>query len=378
MHRYKTVNTIGDGSYGIVTKATQVETGDTVAVKKMKRKFYNWQECMELREIKSLKKLTHTSIIKLKEVIRENDELFFIFEYMEGNLFQLMSGTQKSLPEGSIRSVMGQVFGGLGYIHKHGFFHRDLKPENLLVNNAECLHQPHQGELVVKLADFGLAREIRSRPPFTDYVSTRWYRAPEVLLRSTSYNSPIDMWAAGVIMTELYMMRPLFPGTSETDEIFKICSVLGTPTPQVWQEGHRLAGVMSFKFPQMVPTPLSTLVPTASNEALSLANQLLVWEPKKRLTAQEAQQHSFFAHHPGKPNTPGGMAILAGGGSSAGGASTAGSASVGPTGGYPHPSRQDDGGGSSDGHRQSVGAKEQPGARWYAEQGRSKRSSDYY
>eukprot|EP01062_Namystynia_karyoxenos_P080904 TRINITY_DN8795_c0_g1_i1.p1 TRINITY_DN8795_c0_g1~~TRINITY_DN8795_c0_g1_i1.p1 ORF type:complete len:381 (+),score=119.59 TRINITY_DN8795_c0_g1_i1:135-1277(+) len=380
MHRYKIVSTIGDGAYGLVMKAVQNETGDTVAVKKMKRKFYNWQECMELREIKSLKKLSHPNIIKLKEVIRENDELFFVFEYAEGNLYQLMSGTQKSLPEMSIRSVMSQVYNGLTYMHKHGFFHRDLKPENLLVNGGEVLHHPHQGEAALKLADFGLAREIRSRPPFTDYVSTRWYRAPEVLLRSTNYNSPIDLWAAGIIMAELYLMRPLFPGTSETDEIFKICSVLGTPTPQQWPEGQRLAAVMSFKFPQMVPTPLSTLIPAASNEALSLMNQLLVWDPKKRLTAQEAQQHSFFTSclHSAKPNTPGNLAPLGS------------TPSSGPTGGYPHPAaRQDDQQfcagqqamthAGADGMRQG-GAKpagEAPGSRWYQEQGR-KMSSDYY
>ena len=101
-----------------------------------------------------------------------------------------------------------------------GYFHRDLKPENLLCSGPEC----------VKIADFGLARETRSRPPYTDYVSTRWYRAPEVLLRSTNYNSPIDIWAMGCIMAELYTLRPLFPGSSEIDEIFKICAVLGTPS----------------------------------------------------------------------------------------------------------------------------------------------------
>ena len=277
----------------MVMKACQIETQDVVAVKKMKRKFYNWQECMELREIKSLKKLCHPNIIKLKEVIRENDELFFVFDFCDNNLFHLMSGFQKGFPEISIRHFMSQIFNALTYMHKHGFFHRDLKPENLLVNGSI----DNSRECVLKLADFGLAREIRSRPPFTDYVSTRWYRAPEVLLRSTNYNSPIDMWAAGVIMAEMYLIRPLFPGTSETDEIFKICSVLGTPTPQQWQEGHRLAQAMNFKFPQMVPTPLSSLIPVATNEALSLMNQLLVYEPKKRLTSNEATQHQFFTSY---------------------------------------------------------------------------------
>ncbi|GAA6111904.1 serine/threonine-protein kinase ICK-like isoform X1 [Tachysurus ichikawai] len=114
---------------------------------------------------------------------------------------------------------MYQILQGLAFIHKHGFFHRDMKPENLL-----CM-----GPDLVKIADFGLAREIRSCPPYTGYVSTRWYRAPEVLLNSTRYSSPIDQWAVGCIMAELYKLRPLFPGSSEIDTIFKICHVLGTP-----------------------------------------------------------------------------------------------------------------------------------------------------
>ena len=104
-------------------------------------------------------------------------------------------------------------------MHKHGFFHRDIKPENLLCNGPD----------LIKIADFGLARETRSRPPYTDYVSTRWYRAPEVLLRATNYSSPIDLWAVGCIIAELYTLQPLFPGRSEIDQIFRICSILGTP-----------------------------------------------------------------------------------------------------------------------------------------------------
>lgn len=116
------------------------------------------------------------------------------------------SGTKGGIPEEKIKSIMWQTLSGLAYMHKQGFFHRDMKPENLLM----------QGD-VVKIADMGLAREIRSRPPYTDYVSTRWYRAPEILLRSTTYNSPVDIFACGAIMAELFLLRPLFPGNNETD-----------------------------------------------------------------------------------------------------------------------------------------------------------------
>ncbi|XP_054671916.1 serine/threonine-protein kinase MAK isoform X4 [Grus americana] len=159
-----------------------------------------------------------------------------------------------------------------------------MKPENLL-----CI-----GPELVKIADFGLARELRSQPPYTDYVSTRWYRAPEVLLRSSIYSSPIDMWAVGSIMAELYTLRPLFPGTSEVDEIFKICQVLGTPKKSDWPEGYHLASAMNFRFPQCVPISLKTLIPNASNEAIQLMSDMLNWNPKKRPTASQALKYPYF------------------------------------------------------------------------------------
>uniref|UniRef100_A0A2R9ANN0 non-specific serine/threonine protein kinase n=1 Tax=Pan paniscus TaxID=9597 RepID=A0A2R9ANN0_PANPA len=266
MNRYTTMRQLGDGTYGSVLMGKSNESGELVAIKRMKRKFYSWDECMNLREVKSLKKLNHANVIKLKEVIRENDHLYFIFEYMKENLYQLMKD----------RYVFIHVF--------PCFFHRDMKPENLL-----CM-----GPELVKIADFGLARELRSQPPYTDYVSTRWYRAPEVLLRSSVYSSPIDVWAVGSIMAELYMLRPLFPGTSEVDEIFKICQVLGTPKKSDWPEGYQLASSMNFRFPQCVPINLKTLIPNASNEAIQLMTEMLNWDPKKRPTASQALKHSYF------------------------------------------------------------------------------------
>ncbi|XP_049621071.1 serine/threonine-protein kinase MAK [Suncus etruscus] len=284
MNRYTTMCQLGDGTYGSVLMGKSKESGELVAIKKMKRKFYSWDECMNLREVKSLKKLNHANVIKLKEVIRENDHLYFIFEYMKENLYQLMKDRNKLFPESVIRNIMYQILQGLAFIHKHGFFHRDMKPENLL-----CM-----GPELVKIADFGLARELRSQPPYTDYVSTRWYRAPEVLLRSSVYSSPIDMWAVGSIMAELYTFRPLFPGTSEVDEIFKICQVLGTPKKSDWPEGYQLASLMDFRFPQCIPINLKTLIPNASNEAIQLMMEMLNWDPKKRPTASQALKHPYF------------------------------------------------------------------------------------
>lgn len=211
MDKYKVLNKLGDGTYGKVSKAVNKKTNEVVAIKIMKQKFYTWEECMNLREVKSLRKINHDNVVKLKEVIRQNNDLYFVFEYCDENLYQVQKANNNVMDIKDIKSIMYQIMSGLSHIHKNGFFHRDMKLENVLMIEGK-----------VKIADFGLAREIRSKPPYTDYVSTRWYRAPELLLRSTTYNSPVDIFAAGCILAELLLGRPLFAGTSEGDQLMKV------------------------------------------------------------------------------------------------------------------------------------------------------------
>ncbi|XP_053203284.1 serine/threonine-protein kinase ICK-like [Panonychus citri] len=284
MNRYVMLSQLGDGTYGTVLLAQRLETGEKVAIKKMKKRYYSWEECMNLREVKSLQKLSHPNLVKLREVIREDNQLYFVFEYMKENLYQLIKDREKPFAEPVIRNIMYQILDGLNFMHKHGFFHRDIKPENLLCNGPE----------LIKIADFGLAREIRSRPPYTDYVSTRWYRAPEVLLRSTNYSSPIDIWAVGCIMAELYSLQPIFPGRSEIDQIFRICSVLGTPDKREWTEGYQLASSMNFKFPLMSSINLESAIPNASSGAIDLMVNMLKWNPSNRPTVTQSFRYSYF------------------------------------------------------------------------------------
>jgi len=286
MEKYKKIKDLGDGSFGIVYKAINTETGEIVAIKKMKRKFNNWEECRNLREVKSLIQLTHPNIMLLKEVLKVKDELYLVFEYLSQNLFQTyeeLKASGKTFTEDQIKSIVYQCAQALAYMHKNGFFHRDLKPENILVHRDKA-----------KLADFGLAREIRSRPPYTDYVSTRWYRAPELLLKSTNYNSPVDIFALGCIMGELYMSHPLFMGSSELDQMYKICSTLGTPTRESWPDGYKLASQIGFNFPQFNPVSLSSMIPNASPEAINLLQRMLQFDPQKRITAAQMLQHPYF------------------------------------------------------------------------------------
>lgn len=283
MDRYKVIKEVGDGTFGSVWRAINKQSGEVVAVKKMKKKYYSWEECMNLREVKSLRRMNHPNIVKLKEVIREHDILYFVMEYMDYNLYQLMKDRGKGFSEAEVRNWCYQIFQGLAYMHQRGFFHRDLKPENLLVSKA-----------TIKIADFGLAREVSSLPPFTEYVSTRWYRAPEVLLQSSVYDSSVDMWAMGAIMAELFTLRPLFPGSSEVDEIHKICSVIGSPCQDSWAQGLQLADAMKYQFPEMGCSSLSELIPSASKDAIDLISLLCSWNPSKRPKASEVLQHRFF------------------------------------------------------------------------------------
>ena len=168
-------------------------------------------------------------------------------------------------------------------MHQQGLFHRDLKPENILEYDG-----------TVKIGDFGLAKNIRAKGEFTDYVSTRWYRAPEVILRAQYYNSPIDIFAVGAIMGELYKNCPLFPGDSENDQIFKICMVLGTPDKQECPDGYKLAKKIGFSFPNCEKKQWAEIVPTANELGLDLMQKMLSYNPMSRPSALECLLHPYF------------------------------------------------------------------------------------
>ncbi len=300
MEDYEMITRLGGGSFADVYKAREKSTGDLVAIKILKKKYSKWSDCLELREVKSLQKLHsdsisyqkgQESIIKLKQIIfiKESGTLNLVFEYMERDLFELMkSNSPKHLSENKIRAITYQTLLGLAYMHKYGFFHRDMKPENLL-----CVGEN------IKIADFGLAREIRSVPPYTEYVSTRYYRAPECILKSTNYNSPVDIWGLGCIMAEMYLHpQPLFFGNNEKEVLFKICSVLGTPNHYTWNEGLQMAKMINIKFPNFNGVELESIIHDASSDAIDLMKQMLQWDPNKRATAQNLLNHPFFTNYP--------------------------------------------------------------------------------
>ena len=296
MEDYEIIERIGGGTFADVFKAKEKSTGEIVAIKTLKKKYKKLEDCLELGECKSLQKLLDESIsdqkgfnniIKLKQIIfvKKTGLLNLVFEYMKQDLLELMKSKEPGhLDESDIKDIIYQTLLGLAHMHKYGYFHRDMKPENLLINDK-----------IVKIADFGLAREIRSIPPYTEYVSTRYYRAPECILKSSNYNSPMDIWAVGCIMAEMYMHpKPLFYGQNEKEVLNKICSILGTPNHDIWAKGIQQANLIGIKFPNNSGTDLANIIPNASPKAIEVMKQMLQWDPNKRPTAVNLLNDPFF------------------------------------------------------------------------------------
>lgn len=295
---YDVLCLLGEGTFGRVDKARHRQSGEIVAIKQIKLGSKSWDEACKSMELQALKALRHQYIVRLRELIRSpaDGSLYYVFEFIDSDLMKVLRNFPNGMQEMRATTFARQLFEGMAHMHQHSFFHRDLKPENILYDSATD---------TIRIADLGQARNLRSRPPFTDYVGTRWYRAPECLLRDTTYSSPVDIWACGLIFAELLRGSAVFRGTSSVDQLYQIIVVFGVPAD--WPEYKRLVQNIRFRGPSGGACGLRRILPHASGPVMALLGEVLSVNPRQRPVAHRCVRHALFASL--APEGPKGAAI---------------------------------------------------------------------
>lgn len=286
---YTDIKVIGNGSFGVVYQARLAETRELVAIKKVlqDKRFKN-------RELQIMRKLDHCNIVRLRYFFyssgEKKDELYLnlVLEYVPETVYRVARHFTKAkliTPIIYIKVYMYQLFRSLAYIHSQGVCHRDIKPQNLLVDPDTA---------VLKLCDFGSAKQLVRGEPNVSYICSRYYRAPELIFGATDYTSSIDVWSAGCVLAELLLGQPIFPGDSGVDQLVEIIKVLGTPTREQIREMN--PNYTEFKFPQIKAHPWTKVFKSSKTppEAIALCSSLLEYTPSSRLSPLEACAHSFF------------------------------------------------------------------------------------
>ncbi|ELP87290.1 CDK1, putative [Entamoeba invadens IP1] len=280
---YQILESLGEGTYGLVSKAIDKKTKNFVAIKKIKIDVESeGLPCSSLREISALSDLKHPNIVTLLNIYNTGKTLYLVFEYCDDDLQKFIKRSQGDIPLELIKTILVQLIKALSYCHSHRTFHRDIKPGNIFMNK----------DGTVKLGDFGLARVFRSEAKhYTPEVISLWYRAPEILFKMPSYTSAVDMWSVGAIFGELVLKRPMFKGTSERDQIIKIVEVLGIPTQHEWGNGY---SYFSDIHVQQSGEDLNTTFQRVGVSGIELLKSMLVYNPNNRVTAANALTHQFL------------------------------------------------------------------------------------
>ena len=294
--KYEVLGIVGEGAYGIVYKCKNKETNEIVAIKKFKETEDDLVKKTIKRELKVLKILKHENIVEFKEAIKQKNNIYIVFEYVEKNLLEFLQENNNKIPEKKIKIILYQLCKAIKYLHKNNIIHRDIKPENLLIDSKNYK---------LKLCDFGFARKIKQNIKntknskielLTDYVATRWYRSPELLISNGKYNFEVDYWAAGCIMGELIDGNPIFPGENEIDQLHCIQKVLGN-FPQeyidlfynnpIYSQFH----LIDVKKPEGLEKKYFGKL---SKDGILFLKGLLELDPKKRLGDDNVLEHSYF------------------------------------------------------------------------------------
>ena len=286
-NKYDVLGVVGEGAYGIVYKCKNKETGKYVAIKKFKEVGDDLVKKTMKRELKMLQRLHHPNVVEFQDAFRRKGNLFLVFEFVDKNLLELLQEHPNGLDPNLIRHLIYQLCKSIKYLHEQNIIHRDIKPENLLITD----------KMESKLCDFGFARLVsETNEKLTDYVATRWYRAPELLLSQGSYGKEVDYWAIGCIMGELVDGNPLFPGENELDQIHCIQKVLGNLTEN--QEEMFYSNPLFNGKNLLNVTKPETLEKRYygkfSKKAISFMKGLLALDPKKRLNGNTVFKHAYF------------------------------------------------------------------------------------
>ncbi|XP_015925431.1 cyclin-dependent kinase-like 4 isoform X2 [Parasteatoda tepidariorum] len=287
MEKYEKLAKIGEGSYGVVFKCRNRENGQIVAVKKyVESEDDPLIKKIALREIRMLKQLKHPNLVNLIEVFRRKRKLHLVFEYCEHTVLDILEKHPKGVPDNLTKRIVWQTLQAVNFCHEHNCIHRDVKPENILITK----------DGIVKLCDFGFARTLSPGDNYTDYVATRWYRAPELLVGETQYGPAVDVWAIGCVTVELMRGEALWPGKSDVDQLYLIRKTLGDLIPrhmQVFRSNDFFAGVT-------IPEPdvresLENKIPKHVHEhGVDFLKRCLDKDPQKRYPCAQLLNHPFF------------------------------------------------------------------------------------
>jgi len=292
--KYKLIKPIGTGAYGVVCSAENLETKEKVAIKKITKAFANLIETKRtLREVKLLRHFNHANIVSIVDLMRPEsferyEDVYIVNELMSTDLHQIITSSQP-LTDEHIQYFIYQILRGLKYIHSAHVIHRDLKPSNLLLN-ANC---------DLKICDFGLARlaspDGDHQGFLTEYVATRWYRAPEIMLSWKEYTKAIDVWSVGCILGEILGRKPLFPGRDYLHQLQMIIDTLGTPS---YEDTEYIASEKAKAYVRAMPykpkVNFRKMFPNAPDLALDLLERMLTFAPEKRISVDEALAHPYL------------------------------------------------------------------------------------
>ncbi|XP_051249560.1 uncharacterized protein LOC127359633 [Dicentrarchus labrax] len=289
MERYESLGLVGEGSYGTVLKCRHRESGRLVAIKKfMDSDDDKTVKKIALREIKLLRQLHHDNLVNLLEVWKRRRRWYLVFEFVERTLLDDLEQNPSGLDLNTSRQYLYQILRAAAFCHQQNIIHRDIKPENILISQGG----------VVKLCDFGFARTMTSPAEgavYTDYVATRWYRAPELLVGDTKYGKPVDVWAVGCLLVEMLTGQPLFPGDSDLDQIYHIVRCFGNLTAHHQELFYRNPVFSGVRLPECSGrVPLQQRFPTITTTALDLAQSCLQMDPERRAQCSELLEHPLF------------------------------------------------------------------------------------